>query len=46
MLPGLLGFQLQCISQFRIFLDYLYQGGVESTVSGIIEDLKFKISEG
>ena len=28
------------------FLDFQYQGGVKSTVSGVFEDLKFKISEG
>ena len=28
------------------FLDFQYQGGVRSTVSGVFEDLKFKISEG
>ena len=34
------------ISRFRIFLNYLHQGGVKSTVSWVFEDLKFKISEG
>ena len=29
-----------------IFLDFLYQSGVKSTVSGVFKDLKFKISEG
>jgi hypothetical protein len=33
------------ISQFRFFLDFYYQGGVKSTVSGIFEDLNLKISE-
>ena len=28
------------------FLDFLYQGGVKSTVFGVFKDLKFKISEG
>ena len=28
------------------FLDFLYQGGVKSAVSGVFEDLKIKISEG
>ena len=28
------------------FKNFLYQGGVEPTVSWIFEDLKFKISEG
>ena len=34
------------ISRFRIFKNFLYQGGVKSTVSWVFEDLKFKISEG
>jgi hypothetical protein len=25
--------------------NFLYQGGVKATVSGVVEDLKFKISE-
>ena len=28
------------------FKNFLYQGGVKSTVSWVLEDLKFKISEG
>ena len=28
------------------FNNFLYQGGVKSTVSWVFEDLKFKISEG
>ena len=28
------------------FENFLYQGGVRSTVSWVFEDLKFKISEG
>ena len=28
------------------FKNFLYQGGVNSTVSWVFEDLKFKISEG
>ena len=28
------------------FKNFLYPGGVKSTVSGVFEDLKFKISEG
>ena len=28
------------------FLDFYYQSGVKSTVSGVFNDLKFKISEG
>ena len=30
----------------RGFTKFLYQGIVKATVSGIFEDLKFKISEG
>ena len=29
-----------------IFKNFLYQGGVKSTVYWVLEDLKFKISEG
>ena len=28
------------------FKNFLYQGGVKATDSGVVEDLKFKISEG
>ena len=28
------------------FKNFLYQGGMKSTVSWVVEDLKFKISEG
>ena len=28
------------------FENFLYQGGVKAKVSGVVEDLKFKISEG
>ena len=28
------------------FKNFLYQGGVKATVFGVVEDLKFKISEG
>ena len=34
------------ISRFRIFKNFLYQGGVKSTVFLVFEDLKFKISDG
>ena len=34
------------IADSVFFLDSSYQGGVKSTVSGVFEDLKFKISEG
>ena len=30
------------ISRFRIFLDFKYQGGVKSTVFGVLEDFKLK----
>ena len=30
----------------RGFNKFWYQGGVKATVSGVFEDLKFKISEG
>ena len=38
----------KCVGQLiqDIFLDFQYHGGVKSTVSGVFEDLKFKISEG
>ena len=29
-----------------VFKNFLYQGGVKSTVSWVFEDFKFKISEG
>ena len=34
------------LADSRFFKNFLYQGGVKSTVSWIFEDLKFKISEG
>ena len=34
------------LADLGFFLDSQYQGGVKSTVSGVFEDLKFKISEG
>ena len=47
-------FCLHCVSVVRaytladsgFFKNFLYQGGVKSTVSWVFEDLKFKISEG
>ena len=45
-------FWFRCFSAIYILADsgffknFLYQGGVKSTVSGVFEDLKFKISEG
>ena len=37
------GMYIQPIQVF--FIDFQYQGGMESTVSGVFEDLKFKVSE-
>ena len=34
------------VADSGIFKNFLYQGGVKSTVSWVFEDLKFKISEG
>ena len=34
------------LADSEFFSDFWYQGGVKSTVSGVFEDLKFKISEG
>ena len=34
------------LADSEFVLDFRYQGGVKSTVSGVFEDLKFKISEG
>ena len=31
---------------YILFHQVWYQGGVKATVSGVVEDLKFKISEG
>ena len=33
------------LADSEFVLDFRYQGGVKSTVSGVFEDLKFKISE-
>ena len=41
-----LGFQINNTDILGFCLDFWYQGGVKSTVSGVFEDLKFKISEG
>ena len=35
-----------CIYVGQGFHQVWYQGGVKATVSGVVEDLKFKISEG
>ena len=34
------------LADLGFFKNFLYQGGVKSTVSWAFEDLKFKISEG
>ena len=34
------------IANSGFFKNFLYQGGVKSTVSWVLEDLKFKISDG
>ena len=34
------------IADSGFFLNFLYQGGVKSTVVWVFEDLKFKLSEG
>ena len=39
-------FDLCRLADSGFFLDFQYQGGVKSTVSGVFDDLKFKISEG
>ena len=38
--------QLLTLADSGFFKNFLYQGGVKSTVSWVFEDLKFKISEG
>ena len=38
--------QAWTLADSGFFLNFLYQGGVKSTVSWVFEDLKFKISEG
>ena len=37
---------LYALADSGFFKNFLYQGGVKSTVSWVFEDLKFKISEG
>jgi hypothetical protein len=39
-------YTLCILADSGFFFDFWYQGGVKSTVSGVFEDLKFKISEG
>jgi hypothetical protein len=34
------------ISRFKILKTFYHQGGVKSSVSKVLEDFKFKISEG
>ena len=34
------------LADSEFFKNFLYQGGVKSTLFGVFEDLKFKISEG
>ena len=38
--------KLFTLADSGFFENFLYQGGVKSTVSWVFEDLKFKISEG
>ena len=38
--------QLLTLADSGFFKNFLYQGGVKSTVFWVFEDLKFKISEG
>ena len=42
---GHLGITMVCINN-KGFTKFGNQGGVKATVSGVVEDLKFKISEG
>ena len=39
-------FSICRLADSGFFKNFLYQGGVKSTVSWVFEDLKFKISEG
>ena len=38
--------RVQILADSGFFKNFLYQGGVKSTVSWVFEDPKFKISEG
>ena len=38
--------KVHTLADSGFFKNFLYQGGVKSTVSWVFEDLKFKISEG
>ena len=42
----LINFPVCALADSGFFKNFLYQGGVKSTVSWVFEDLKFKISEG
>ena len=39
-------FKVFILADSGFFKNFLYQGGMKSTVSWVFEDLKFKISEG
>ena len=39
-------FPVYTLADSGFFKNFLYQDGVKATVSGVVEDLKFKISEG
>ena len=38
--------EVHTLADWGFLKDFLYQGGVKSTVSWVFEDIKFKISEG
>ena len=40
------GTSVYTLADSGFFENFLYQDGVKATVSGVVEDLKFKISEG
>ena len=39
-------FYICTVADSEFFKNFLYHGGVKSTASGVVEDLKFKISGG
>ena len=43
---GISCFLVHTVADSRFFKNFLYQGGLKSTVSWVFEDLKLKISEG
>ena len=45
-LPSCLSKKEYTLADSGFFKNFLYQGGVKSTISWVFEDLKFKISEG